>query len=97
MSKSIIQEDKTYCFIHSKYFHCYIPAVHEHHCIHGIANRKLADKDGLTVFLCMSCHSLLHDKKRFDLELKQLAEQVWLEHYNKTIEDWIERYGKNFL
>lgn len=97
MSKSIIQQDSYYCFIHKHFLNLEVPAVHEHHCIHGNANRKLADKDGLTVFLCLSCHSALHDKGIFDLELQQLAEKMWLEHYRKTVDEWISRYGKNYL
>jgi uncharacterized protein (DUF1330 family) len=29
--------------------------------------------------------------------MEQLAEKTWLEHYNKTVEDFIKRYGKNYL
>lgn len=94
---SILQDDKSYCYIHKNYLGITIPAQHEHHCIHGNANRKLADEDGLTVFLCVSCHSALHDKGIYDLKLQQLAEVTWLEQYNKTVEDWIKRYGKNYL
>lgn len=96
-NKSIIQKDNSYCFIHKEYLHMTVPAVHEHHCIHGVANRKLADKDGLTVFLCMACHNALHDKRLYDLKLQQYAEQVWLDHYGKTVDEWIKRYGKNYL
>ena len=56
-----------------------------------------ADADGLTVQLCHKHHMRLHQQQEYQLELKQLAEEVWLEHYGKTVEDWIERYGKNFL
>jgi hypothetical protein len=59
--------------------------------------KSFADEDGLTVQLCHSHHMRLHQQQEHQLELKQLAEEVWLKHYNKTIEDWIERYGKNFL
>lgn len=68
----------------------------EHHMLFG--NKKaLADSDGLTVQLCHDHHMRLHQQGEHQLELKQLAEKTWLDHYGKTIDDWIERYGKNFL
>ena len=98
MSKSILQDDKTYCFIHEKYLGVEVPACHEHHVIHGTANRKLSEKWGLKVYLCMNCHNALHSKTAFhDLDLKQLAEEEWLKQNNKTVDDWIKIFGKNFL
>lgn len=72
-------------------------ATDTHHCIHGYGRRELADKDGLTVRLCKRCHTLLHDKGRYDKELQQIAEEAWLKHNNATIPDFINRYGKNYL
>lgn len=90
--ESIIQDKNDNC--------CYICgqwASETHHCIHGTANRKLADQDGLTVRLCSRCHRLLHDKGNMDRELQRIAQQKWMDHYGKTIDDFIKRYGKSFL
>lgn len=95
--ESIIQNDDTYCYIHREYMGVDVPAQHLHHCLHGYGRRKLADQDGLTVNLCQKCHSRLHDKGFYDNELEQLAERTWLKHYNKTIDDFIVRYGKNYI
>ena len=73
------------------------PGTDEHHVLHGTANRKLAEADGLKVFLCRYHHSLLHDKGYFDKDLQKEAQQKWQEHYGKTREDFINRYGKNYL
>ena len=97
MSDSIIQKDKEYCFIHKEYLNVLVPAQHEHHCLHGTGRRKLADKDGLTVYLCVCCHNALHDKGLYDLVLQRLAQETWQSHYNKTKEDFIARYGKSYL
>lgn len=75
--------------------------LHYHHIFFG-KNRKNADKDGLTIYLCYNHHEGtygVHGKEghKLDLKLKQLAEKKWLEYYNKEIEDFIRRYGKNFL
>jgi hypothetical protein len=40
---------------------------------------------------------MLHLHGEHKEELQQLAEKTWLEHYNKSIEDFIQRYGKNYL
>lgn len=95
--KSIIQNDDTYCYIHREYMGVDAPAQHLHHCLHGYGRRKLADQDGLTVNLCQKCHSRLHDKGEHDLDLEIIAEKAYLSHYNKSIEDFIARYGKNYI
>ena len=96
MSKSIMQEDSEYCYIHMKYLGLYVKATDEHHCQHG-NKRQYADDDGLTIFLCRKCHSLLHDKGIHDLDMQKESEKVWLTYYNKTIPDWIKRYDMNYL
>lgn len=96
-NKSIIQSDDSYCFIHMKYMGVEVPAKHKHHCIHGVANRKIAEREGVYCFLCLACHTALHDKGFHDKDLQKIAEQAWLDYYNKTIEDWIRVFGKNYL
>ena len=65
-------------------------------------NRKKADEDGLIVHLCYNHHegtNGVHGKNghELDLKLKKIAEQKWLEYYDKTINDFISRYGKNYI
>lgn len=66
-----------------------------HHCVHG-ANRKKADEDGLTVYLCVLCHTNLHQRGWHDKDLKVIAQKAWESHYGTT-EDFIDRYGKSYL
>lgn len=96
--KSIIIDEE-------KYKECYVCGkkdnLHLHHIIFG-KNRKKADEDGLTVWLCYYDHegtNGVHGKNghKLDLQLKQIAEEKWLEHFDKQIEDFIKRYGKNYL
>lgn len=68
-----------------------------HHCLHGTSRRKLADEDGLTVYLCRPHHAALHDKGLYDLVLQQEAQQAWMDYYHKSVEDFIKRYGKSYL
>ena len=89
-------DDTEHCYIHKKFLGIKVNADHIHHCMHG-SNRKLADADHLVCGLCEPCHRMLHDLGYHDLDLQQDAERAWLEHNNATIEDWIKRYGKNYL
>jgi Zn-finger protein len=67
-----------------------------HHCIHGNGRRKLADEDGLTVYLCHKCHMELHDKGIADNFLQKLA-QNYYEFHIGTREQFRQRYGKSYL
>lgn len=96
MSKSIIKGDmKGACFIC-----CRICATENHHIFRG-KNRKRADADGLTVHLCHFCHNEpplgVHYNKIRDERLKMLGQRTWMEHYGKTVDDFIKAYGRNYL
>lgn len=93
---SIIPNNDEYCFICKKNG-VYVKGVDCHHMVYGTANRKLADEDGLHCQLCHGHHMNLHQQGYYKDELQRYAEEIWLKHYNKTIDDWIKRYGKNFL
>ena len=84
---------------------CYVCGInsnlHLHHIMFG-RNRKKADEDGLTVYLCWYHHEGtdgVHGKNGHDLDLrlKEIGEKRWCEFYNKTPEQFIKRYGKNYL
>lgn len=79
-------------------YECGAPATEIHHCIFGNGRRKLADEDGLTVPLCRSCHERLHSSKgaAMALRYRQLAETTYILQ-GHTIEEFVARYGKNYL
>lgn len=75
--------------------------LHLHHTMFG-KNRKKADEDGLTVYLCYEHHegtNGVHGKngKLLNEKLKRIAQKRWLEYYNRTTDEWIKRYGRNYL
>ena len=87
--KSIIPGDTPYlCFLCGKHVE-----TQTHHCLHG-SRRGLADKYGLTVHLCPSCHTALHDTGRCDRELEVLAQ--WAFEENHTHAEWMRIFGKNY-
>ena len=88
---SIITKNLDVCFLCGQY------ATEVHHAVHGCGRRKLADEDRLTVGLCRRCHTNLHDKGTCDRELQKIAQHIWMEHYHKTIDEFIARYGKSYI
>ena len=75
--------------------------LHKHHIFGGNPNRKHSDEDGLVIFLKPEDHNMsekgIHSNREFDLYAKRKAQLVWMEFYGKTVEDFIKRYGKNWL
>lgn len=93
--KSLINNNKECYVCHKK------TNLHLHHIMFG-KNRKKADEDGLVVYLCYDHHEGIngvHGKNGHDLDLrlKQYAEARWLECYNASVNDFIKRYGRNYL
>ena len=93
--KSIIPDNDEFCYL-CKQVHLMNPGTDVHHCLMG-NKRILADADGLTVHLCHEHHMMLHQKGLHRDELIRLAQITYMEHYGKTKEDFINRYGKSYL
>lgn len=64
-------------------------------------NRDKSIKDGLVIFITPIQHrtgkNSIHLAPKEWVWLKELAEKTWCEYYNKTIDDFRERYGKNYI
>ena len=97
MTSSIIQTNKK-CIVEG----CgSVFDLHLHHVFFG-KNRQKSDDDGLVVWLCYDHHEGTkgvhgRDGHELDVKLKKLAEAQWCSYYNKTIKDFIKRYGRNYL
>jgi hypothetical protein len=74
---------------------------HRHEVFYGFANRKKSIRDGLVVFLQPEMHNMsnrgVHHNIEFDLYLKRIGQKAWMEYYGKTIDDFINEYGRNYL
>ena len=75
---------------------------HRHEAFFGVRNRQKSIDDGLIVFLTYENHegtNGVHGKNghELDMKIKKEAEKQWLMYYNKTINDFIKRYGRNYL
>lgn len=75
---------------------------HRHEAFYGVRNRQKSIDDGLVVFLTYQNHEGtygVHGKNGHYLDqmIKKEAERTWCKYYGKTVEDFIKRYGKNYL
>ena len=87
---SILQQDKSKCYF------CNNKALDTHELIKGI-NRKKCIKWGLVVYICRDCHRKTEEDSEFYKETKKMAQEVWQNYYNKTTEEFIKEFGKNYL
>lgn len=88
---SIIQSEKV-CLL------CGRPwGLELHHAIPGNGRRKIADREGLVVWLCYDHHRRLHDKGENDMEIRRHAQKIWMSVNGKTVEDFISTFGKSYL
>lgn len=91
---SILQKEKK----------CYVCGTSQNINIHEVyfgKNRKKSIEDGCCVYLCGKHHNQsnagVHFNKELDQQLKQDMEYQWMYYYNKSIDDFIKRYGRNYL
>lgn len=98
--ESIIQTDSSYCYIcgrngHSDPLDC-------HHVFGGHGIRPLAEKYGLKVYLCHHrCHEFgkdsVHQNAEVSKALKARAQEIAMEHYGWTVDDFIKIFGRSYL
>ena len=74
--------------------------LHKHHVFFGTGRRKLSEQDGCWCYLCAKHHNAsdagVHFNKGLDLFLKRICQKKW-EAVHGTREDFIRRYGRNYL
>ena len=82
---------------------CYLcksqQGLERHHCLHGTANRKNAERRGLTVWLCQAHHrgnSGVHMDSKIDTYFKRLA-QTFYEQNIGTRDEFRREFGKSWL
>lgn len=99
MTKSIITDDKTHCFLCGKNGNS--DRLERHH-IYGGINRNNSEKYGLVVYLCGNeCHrcgkNSVHMNKISRLILQRLSQEIAMRHYKWTESDFIRIFGKSYL
>lgn len=99
--KSIMQDKQTNtCYLcmmlHSDYG---IKQTQEHHVIFGTANRRLSEKYGLKVYLCLEHHETGREAVHRNAEISLLVKKEAQRAFEKRWPDLEFRkiFGKNFL
>jgi hypothetical protein len=97
--ESIIQKDKTRCFLCGMVG--YVEPLDKHHIFFG-ANRSKSEKYGLTVYLHHNrCHifgeNSVHANARINRKLQAFAQKKAMKHYNWSEEDFRSIFHKNYI
>ena len=94
--KSIIQPNKTECYICGRNAN-YEP-LDDHHVYSG-ACRKLSEKYGLKVYLHHNtCHLYgVHQDAELNRTLKAKVQEIAMQHYKWSIEDFRKIFGKSYV
>lgn len=100
MTKSIIQKDKTHCFICER--NGSIEPLERHHVFFGTAKRELSEKYGLTVYICAnSCHKSgkfsVHKNSELNRVLQAKAQRIAMNYYKWSVDDFIHIFGKSYI
>lgn len=77
----------------------YTSPLHRHHIMHGTANRRIADRYGLWVWLCPYHHTMapeaVHRSRFTDLRLIRIGQQAFEQKHSHM--EWMELFRKNYL
>lgn len=78
------------------------PGSERHEIFEGrTGNRDKSIEDGLVIFTTPELHrtgkNSIHLNPKQWLWLKRLGQLTWCEYYNKSEDDFRERYGRNYL
>ena len=100
--KSIIQSDKSHCFICGRNARADYFGLEEHHVFEGYGRRELSEQYGLKVYICGDrCHrngkQSVHKNAQVDRALKEVVQTRAMQYYGWTIEQFIEIIGKSYL
>lgn len=98
MAKSIIQKDKTKCYLCGRNANADYFGLDEHHVFPG-ANRNASEQWGLKVYLCHErCHLYgVHKSARLNRAVQRDVQAKAMRHYGWDMETWRSLFGRNYL
>ena len=89
---SILKTESGTCYICQKN-----TETARHEIFFGTAYREKSKMLGAWVNLCPKCHERVHGKDSFyNYELKKIGQFYLMDHYGWDINEWRERFGKNY-
>lgn len=69
----------------------------KHHIFGGVANRPKSEKYGLFIWLTPEQHKYLHDHPLEMIKLKKIAQATFMNYYNKSVSEFVDIFGKNWI
>lgn len=106
--ESILNTQYGVCYVCGK-----VCATEYHHIFYGVSKRKIADREGLTCYLCRECHKGTkgvhgRDGEKLNYTLKEIAQEAWEMKYKESYpyknhadeaarEAFIRMMGRNYL
>lgn len=73
--------------------------LQEHHVIFGRANRRLSEKYGLKVYLCLRHHTegpeAVHHNRQLRQQLEEDAQRAFMKTH--SLDEWMSVFGRNFI
>lgn len=96
--KSIIQDDRTHCFICGKNARADYWGLDEHH-VFGGAMRSKSEKYGLKIYICHdSCHlNGVHKDANLNRKVQTYVQIKAMKHYGWTVDDFRKEFYKSYL
>lgn len=90
---SIVQDDWEHCYFPD----CSNRPTDTHHLFGG-ARRKHSERDGLKIHVCRQCHIEIHEGEAC-FYLQTILHKVGQRRFEetRTREEFMERYGRNYL
>ena len=66
-----------------------------HHVFHGRRFRKVSEKYGMLLTLCLDCHRRLHGSKEMDRHVQKRCQYAFEAKYSR--EEFISIFGKSWI
>lgn len=79
------------------YFNKKTKGCQKHHVFGNVANRPKSEQYGLFIWLTEEQHRYLHNHPLEMIKIKKIAQATFMKCYNKTIDEFIEIFGKSWL
>lgn len=88
----MLQQNEDICYLCNKF----MTVKNKHHIFNGGGYRDKCEQDRLYCYVHPTCHRYIHDHAMTARTLKQRGQKYYEENIG-TREEFIKRYGKNYL
>lgn len=79
------------------YFNKKTKECQKHHIFGNVANRPKSEQYGLFIWLTEEQHRYLHDHPLEMIKIKKIAQATFMNHYNKTVDEFRKLFGRSWI